>query len=294
MTDGITLDQLRVLDAVARDKSFSAAGRRLRRVQSAVSQAIANLEAQLGTPLFLRGRREVTLTPSGERLWMQAQRALTEVDGLKALAKELEGGLEPQVSLAVDSLYPVRALADLCRAFAKAFPTVDLRLDTDTLSAVRDRILSGRASLGVVAAPALDTRLVRRAMPSIRMLPVVGVKHPLALLRGRIRSTALREHVQIVLSERGASTVPDQAVASTRTWRVADLSTKQALLCAGLGWGNLPEHLAKDDLERGRLKLLSVAALSRDEGLVPMYAVHAVEQPLGPAHHWLLDRLAPP
>lgn len=293
MVDGLTLDQLRLLDTVAREGSFSAAARALGRVRSAVSSGVANLEAQVGTALFVRGRRRAELTPAGERLLEVARQALRDVDRLRALAEELRGGLEPRVSLAVDTLFDVNALCGLCRAFSARFPSVELRLDTDTLSGVAQRVLEGAAGIAVVAAPALDRRLVARAMPSVRMIPVAAASHALARRRGAIDEAALATEVQIVLTERGATQVPDQAVAPGRTWRIADLATKHALLLAGLGWGNLPEHLARADVAKGRLKVLRIGPISRDAGLVPLYAVHRPQHPLGPAHRWLLETLAP-
>ena len=64
MLDGVSLDQLRTFIAAADEGSFSAAGRRLRRAQSVVSQTLANLEGQLGVKLFdrngLHARKGVT------------------------------------------------------------------------------------------------------------------------------------------------------------------------------------------------------------------------------------------
>ena len=65
MIDGVSLDQLRTFIAVADEKSFSAAGRRLRRAQSVVSQTMANLEGQLGVKLFDRSARLPVLTDQG-------------------------------------------------------------------------------------------------------------------------------------------------------------------------------------------------------------------------------------
>ena len=68
MIEGVTFDQLRIFVAAAEERSFSAAGRRLGRAQSVVSQAIANLEEQLGVELFRREGRYPELTPGGELL----------------------------------------------------------------------------------------------------------------------------------------------------------------------------------------------------------------------------------
>jgi DNA-binding transcriptional LysR family regulator len=62
--DGVTSDQLRTFIAAVAEGSFSAAGRKLRRAQSVVSQTLANLEAQLGAKLFDRSMRCHTLDNS--------------------------------------------------------------------------------------------------------------------------------------------------------------------------------------------------------------------------------------
>ena len=62
MLDGVSMDQLRTFIAAADEGSFSAAGRKLRRAQSVVSQTLANLEAQINVPLFDRSGRYPRLT----------------------------------------------------------------------------------------------------------------------------------------------------------------------------------------------------------------------------------------
>ena len=127
------------------------------------------------------------------------------------------------------------------------------------------------------------------------MVSVVAPSHPLASAaksRARgIKTPQLAEHVHIVLSERGDERTPDQAVLSPRTWRIADLSTKKALLLAGLGWGNLPEHMVDDDLAKGRLLRIRPAAWSDDEWNLSLAVVHRPALARGPAARWVLSRL---
>jgi len=295
-TSGLTLDQLRVFAAVVDEGSFSGAARRLGRVQSAVSHAVASLERQLEVTLFDRTARAPRLTDAGRLLLASARRVLAETEALARAADGLRGGQEPLVSICVDAIFPTAALVELCRAFQRAFPTVELRVYTETLSAVSARVRDGSCHLGVVG-PAADTSdLERRHVGTVRMIPVAGRAHPLAALRRRaIPSARLAEHVQIVLSERGpdgAARAPDQAVISSHTWRVVDLATKHALLVAGLGWGNLPEHMARGDLARGRLVKLRPEAWGEDEHLLPLSVVQRPGAAPGPATHWTIERLS--
>jgi DNA-binding transcriptional LysR family regulator len=93
MLDAVTLDHLRIFIAAADEGSFSAAGRRLRRAQSVVSQVIAALEGQLGVPLFDRGSRYPRLTNQGCALLADARAVVGRMDALKARAKASRAAL---------------------------------------------------------------------------------------------------------------------------------------------------------------------------------------------------------
>ena len=101
-----TLDQLRVFLAVVERESFSGAANALHRAQSVVSYTIANLEAQLGLALFERARRRPVLTEAGRAVLMDARRVDLLMRELTARAEGLTRGLEGEVSLAVDVMYP--------------------------------------------------------------------------------------------------------------------------------------------------------------------------------------------
>lgn len=288
----VTLDQLRTLAAVVDAGSFSAAARKLQRVQSAVSTAMANLEDELGVPLWDRAHRAATLTDQGKAVLASARRVLGEVDALRKVAAGMALGVEALVSLCVDAVFPTGALVEMCRGFARAFPDVELRVDVQTMGVVAARVVSGAATVGVAAPLAQAAELERRALTPIRMVPVAAAAHPLAREKGRLSAAALAEHVQIVLSEQTDDGLPDQAVLSPRTWRVHDLATKRSLLLGGLGWGNLPAHLVRDDLQKKRLVRLRPAAWADDEHTLHLALIYRRDATLGPAHRWVLDHLA--
>lgn len=286
-----TLDQLRALIAVIEEGSFSAAARKLHRVQSAVSTSMANLETQLGIPLWDRSSKVARLTEQGQAVLAAARKVCTEVDALRKLAAGMVLGLEAQVSLCVDILFPVTALVDLCERFCQEFPSVDLRVDTQTMTGVSARVIDGSATIGVASPMGVTAGLERKVLTTIQMIPVVSPEHSLAAVRGAIPTTRLRDSIQLVLSELQGEGHPDQAVLSSRTWRVRDLHTKHALLRAGLGWGNLPEHLVRDDLRTGRLVTIRVEAWGQDEHKLYLSAVYRGDVTFGPAHRWLLAQL---
>lgn len=150
MLDGVTLDQLRTFIAAADQGSFSAAGRKLRRAQSVVSQTLANLEGQLGVTLFNRSARYPTLTEDGRALLENARAVADQVDGFKARAKTLREGLEPELSLSIDVMYPMSELIDAVAKFHDKFPHTPLRLFVEVLGAVIEPVLLGTCQIGIV------------------------------------------------------------------------------------------------------------------------------------------------
>lgn len=293
MLDGLSLDQLRTFIAAADEGSFSAAGRKLRRAQSMVSQALANLEAHTGVTLFDRSSRYPVLTEAGRALLTDARAAVSSVDQFKARAKGLAGGLEPELSVVIDVLFPIEVVTVAVTAFHAAFPSVPLRLYVEALGAVIAPVLDGRCAFGVAGSlPMLPPSLTREKLRHVRMGFVASPHHPLASYAGPIPKEALAEHVQLVLTDRSAlSKNREFGVLSTRTWRLADLGAKHAFLRSGLGWGGMPLDVVAADLASRTLVLLSIADEPSSSRALPMSAVYLAGSPPGPAGRWLIDQL---
>ena len=109
MLDSVSLDQLRTFIAAVDEGSFSAASRKLLRAQSVVSETISNLEDQIGVQLFDRSGRYPKLTAAGSVILGDARSIITGVDLMKARAKGISVGLEPELSVVIDVFYPIDA-----------------------------------------------------------------------------------------------------------------------------------------------------------------------------------------
>jgi len=295
MLEGVTIEQLRTLRAVAAAGSFSAAGRKLGRVQAAVSQSIDRLEAQLGLRLFDRTGRVPRLTAHGEAILAAAAKVATDVEALDELVASLKAGRERALSIVVDALFPTQSLVAFERDFAAEHPDVGLVLFTEVLSAVTAHVRDRRSAWGIALEDADLAELDQRPVADVRLVPVAAAAHPLAKRKGSIEAAALADSVQIILgehrheAERGGD---DHGVFSPRTWRVVDLATKQALIAGGLGWGHMPEHLVREDLRAGRLVELHLAAWGDEaprRSLVLVWRRHAV---MGPVARWAQEHLA--
>ncbi len=288
-----TLDQLRVFLAIVEAGSFSAAARTLNRQQSVISYTVANLEAQLGgLKLFERRTRRPTLTDTGRALLADARQLSLGVDAMRARARGLLAGLEPEVAIAVDVMLPTARLVQALAEFRLTFPTVTLRLYVESLGSVTQRVLDRTCRVGVSGPMIRPTDgLEQRQIGTISMVAVAAPDHPLSRVEGPVGSSAVREHVQLVLTDRSTLTRgEDFAVLSPQTWRLADLGAKHALLLAGLGWGSMPEAMVRDDLAAGRLRALDLEYRPRHR--YALSAIHRTDQPPGRAARWLLDRLS--
>jgi DNA-binding transcriptional LysR family regulator len=286
-----SLDHVRCFLAVVEEGSFNAAARKLGRAISVVSYAIAQLESQLDVRLFDReGSRRPQLTEQGRALLSEAHAISDDVDALLAKVRSLREGLEAELSLAVDVMLPGHVLARLLRDFQARFPTVPLRLHVEALGAVAALALDGRATLAVAGPDIADFPDVEREhIGSVELVAVAAPDHPLARV-GRIAPGEARRHLQLVLTDRSPLTEGrDFSVFSPRSWRLADLGAKHALLREGIGWGSMPRHAVRTDLEAGVL-----VELHLPERPVIDYALVALwrkDSPPGPAALWVLDEL---
>jgi DNA-binding transcriptional LysR family regulator len=291
--DGVSLDQLRAFIAAVDEGSFSAGARKLHRAQSAVSELVSNLEAQLGVALFDRSERYPKLTPAGIQLVADARSVVANVDLLKARAKGISRGLESELSVVVDVLFPIEAIAESAKEFRDRFPRTPLRLYVEALGGAYQPVLDGRCSLGVVGSlPIAPDSMTLERLQGLAMIMVAAREHPLALISGVIPKTELAKHVQLVLTDRSELTAGREfGVMSPLTWRLGDLFAKHAFLLKGLGWGGMPLHAVKQDLLEGRLVKLSIEDLAEESLILPMSAVYLTAKPPGPAGRWLIERL---
>ncbi|MBK5548845.1 MULTISPECIES: LysR family transcriptional regulator [unclassified Pseudomonas] len=285
-----TLDQLRVFLTVVEVGSFAAAARKLHRATSVISYSIANLEMQLGVSLFDRHTtRKPQLTEAGLTVLAEARTIANGIHGLRAKVKGLLQGLEAEVHLVLDVMLPAERVVDALKSFREEFPTVALHLHMEALGAVTQLVINGGAVVGV-SGPMNEgiDGIERIGVGSVELIPVAAPHHPLVSMKLNVPGAG-REFIQLVLSDRSPLTKDkDFAVLSTRTWRLADLGAKHMLLREGIGWGNMPITMVREDLDAGRLVRLNLSEYS--SGIYAFDVIYRTDQPPGPAAKWLVDR----
>lgn len=293
MIGSLTLDQLRVLTTIADVGSFSAAGRRLGRAQSAISQTVATLEAMQEITLFDRSGFRPVLTDVGRVLVAQARSVLASAARFEAVAAGTREGTEPELAVAIDPLVPTAAFIESLHALRAAFPFLPVSFSTEGLGGAERRLRSGDASLALcILLPSVPDDVAALPLLGIDLVPVVSPGHPLAKLGRPVTIADLEEHIQLVLSDPAAPDGPNYGIIGTSAWRFVDLARRLDFLLAGLGWCRMPEYLVAPYLTDGRLVALAIEDdPARATGPLTIYAAHMRNHVLGRAGSWLLNEL---
>jgi DNA-binding transcriptional LysR family regulator len=248
-----TSDSVRIFLAVLDHGSFSAAARALGRVPSAVSMAIAQLEAELDLTLFDRSGRDPRPTDAARALEPRARHVASELRRLQADALALHGGLERRLTLAVvPELIAGRWSAPLA-VLAREFPSLEVEVlsapQADALRLLHD----GSVHLALVfERERLDDREAFQEVGNELLVAVVAPGHPL-LADGAPRLEDLIDARQIVVAGRSSPGRDPRFVHARDVWRVDSHLATLNLVQAGLGWAYLPRALVQPLVAAGSL-----------------------------------------
>ena len=144
---------LRYFLTVAREQSFTKAAEQLNITQPTLSRQLAALEDELGTKLFDRGGRSITLTNEGLLL---KRRALEIVDLEDKIVSEFKGNsesIEGKIAIGCGEFMAVETLAKICRRYREKYPLVQFALHTGTADAILDRMNKGLIDIGLFLEP---------------------------------------------------------------------------------------------------------------------------------------------
>jgi len=283
------LDQLRTFVRVVELRSFSAVAREQHKAQSAISNAIALLEADLGVALFDRSSgRQPKLTENGAALLEDAHELLRQCERMEGRALALMRGQEALLRVAQDEAMPYQPVIDSLDELASRFPYLQVQLASGAQGDVARKLVERRADLGLFFNhERMPASLERRALGSVEMVTVCAAGHPLAG-QGRVTCQQLARHRQLLITPQ-ESGYPGGEVVSPQVWRADSFYAMAELLMRGLGWpwwqGHVVQyptyqaHMVELDCEWCPPALVVELAWRRDE-------------PLGPAAQWLAERFA--
>ncbi|WP_397450216.1 LysR family transcriptional regulator [Pseudomonas sp. NA-150] len=283
------LEQIRLFVSVAEQRSFSAVARDMKRAQSAVSSAIAMLEADLGVSLFERSSgRQPRLTEAGGALLEEARELLRQCERLDGRALALMRGQEASLRLAHDEAMPYQPVLDSLEALAERYPSVEVQLASGAQGDVARKLIERRADLGLLFNhEQMPEALERRVLGSVEMVTVCAVGHPL-VNESRVSRQHLGRHRQLLITPQ-QSGYPGGEQISAQIWRADSFYVMAELLMRGLGWAWLPRHVVQYPAYQNLMVELA------SDWTPPALVVEMVwrrDEPLGPAARWLAECFA--
>lgn len=256
----LTLEALRVMDAIERRGSFAAAAEELGRVPSALSYTMQKLEDELDVVLFDRSGHRTKFTNVGRLLLERGRFLLDAADKLATDAEALARGWEPQLTIVCEGFVNCEYLYPLVDRLAAKSDT-QLNLFTEVLAGAWESLEEGRAD--IVVAPSLhcrtSTEINSRRLISMKSLYVASADHPILNepdpdseeVRLKYRAIAVAD------SARKRPTITVQVLDKQSRLTVSNLENKYRAILAGLGVGVLPLPMIEEDLRQGRLKVIS-------------------------------------
>ncbi|MGV7207366.1 LysR family transcriptional regulator [Oxalobacteraceae bacterium A2-2] len=247
-----TLEQWQVLQAIVECGGYAQAAEALHRSQSSVSYMVAKLQEQLGVELLEIDGRRARLTRTGETLLARARELLSDSFQLERIAASLSEGWEPQVAIAVDSLFPMEMLVQVLRAFEPWASHTRLMLEETVLSGSEDALVDKRVDIAIVSK--VPSGFLGDPLMDIEFVAVAHPCHPLHALGRALEIDDLNRNLHIVVRDSGTLN-PREAgwLGSGQRWTVTSPGTRMDMLCNGIGFGWVPLHKMRDQLERGVL-----------------------------------------
>ena len=275
----VSLDQWRALLAVVDEGGYAAAAEALDKSQSAVSYAIQKLETALDVRVFQLEGRKAALTPLGEILYRRAQGLVEEASRLELSAESLSHGIEAQVYLAVDAIFPEHMLLDCLAEFAQAFPHTRAEILETVLSGTDEALMRHDVDLAVT--PRVPPGFSGNPIMRVRFVPVAHPDHELHRQGKALSFEDLRHYRQLVVRDSGSRSMDAGWLGAEQRWTFGHLSTSIRAACAGLGFAWYPEEKIRHYLDQGLLKRLPM-----EEGQArysELYLVYAEGSYAGPA-----------
>ena len=277
--------------ALAEEQSFTRAAARVSIAQSGLSVSVKTLEEEVGTPLFVRGRGGVQLTPAGEAMLPDARRALAAVDAARRRVDETRGLLRGRLQVGIAHPPDSGKLARVVNGFHRQFPAVRIHVAQAANLDLMDRLADGSLDLVACGEP-LELPHGVRTVPLARspLTVAVAVDHPLAQEQS-VKLAELAGQPFVELHPRWAvRQYADRAFESVGVVRevaaeLTDVGLLLNMVAGGLGAAIVPRLVQRMNIP--------VAVLATDPPLGDwqFVAAHLGDEPANPAARAFLSLL---
>jgi LysR family transcriptional regulator, low CO2-responsive transcriptional regulator len=258
----VTLRQLEVFAAVARNESFTKAAKKLHLSQPGVSMQIKQLESSIGLPLFEHVGKKIYLTDAGREMFAYSQGIQNLLDEAEIVLEELKGVQSGKLAISVATTaghFATRLLAD----FSRRYEGVTISLDITNRASLREQLENNEPDLIIMGQPPEGMEIDAEAIMENPLVMIAPADHPLVAEKNIPLAHFADEH--FVVREQGSGTLyaierffeQHGVKFSTGIEMTSNEAIKQAVE-AGLGLAIVSIHTLELELETGRLKILDV------------------------------------
>jgi len=266
-------DQLRTFLEVAKQSSFSRAGQKVFRSQSAVSAQIRQIESEYGERLLDRSGKTVRLTPAGEVFREYAQRMLSLRDeSLRAVA---DHGNDPRgvLALGANEATCLYVLPNVFAEYLRLYPSVQVSIYRNFSHKILERLDSGAIDVGIVTLPVKMPMLKVRTVFRDRLVLMVSADNPLAQ-HDKVPISMVVEQPVILPRTGFTRRIMDKLFRPYRDklhvrMELPSIGMIKSFVAAGLGVSLISESFARDEVQSGKVKLIALKdnELTRELGL---------------------------
>ncbi len=286
----MTFDQLVVFLKIMDSGSYRKAADQLFRSQPALTQAIKNLESELGVGLFSRETYRPTLTEAGKIFAKEARKVVACMKALKLMGKELGLGIEAQIRVVLDIICPQLAIMQVIKnTLEKHSPLTELLVCTEVLAGGRERLLQGDVDIAIMPMHTPHPELISEPILSIKKIAVAAPDYFQS--DSFASESQLQDYTQIILtdSSKKIEKLSSGVIANSKQWRVTDIHLKKLMILHGMGWGYLPESLVEQEVKQGTLIPIQIHDQKHQDIVISL--IKRFDMPLGPISQHIWENL---
>lgn len=270
MNTHVTLEQWQCLIAIVESGGYAAAAEKLNKSQSSISYAIQKLEGSLRLSAFKIVGRKAVLTPVGQTLYRRAKVLLEEALQMESMAQRFSEGMEAEIKIAMDTLFPEWLLLEAVQAFIDKNPMTRVELketvlsgsDEALLNKEADIVISGRVPPGFLGDPLMSVTFQIAAAPD----------HPLHQLERRLDYQDLRLYRQLVVKDSGSRGTDAGWLGAQQRLTLSHINMSIRCAVLGLGYAWYPALKIQNELDQGLLK--SLPLVSGEKRSVELYLIY--------------------
>lgn len=283
-----TLEQWRILQAVVDSGGYAHAAKLLNKSQSSLNHAVAKLQDQLNVQLLEVKGRKAFLTPAGEVMLRRSRILSQSAQDLEELAKNINQGWEPEITIAFDLAFPRDYLLPVLKQFQHDCRGSRLKIIDTVLTGTEEAITEGWADIVLTAN--IPKGHLYEPLVEVDFIAVCHPEHPLAAQESPIDPEELLQHIQIVIKDTGKSPVENRGwLKAEQRWTVSQFHAAIDLLHEGIGFCWLPTHYVQPLLKKGSLAQLFIKGSSFRRIVVSMVNPHPDR--MGPGTRMLTEMI---